>query len=211
MTVTSAPTLITTPFGSTATAVEVIDDVELPGKRALVTGGSSGIGIQTARALATAGAEVTITARNLTAGREVVAAIVASTGSANVDVLFAVEATRRWAADGTTANAVQTGSIAESDLSRYMDSDARAALVGWAWDTYFPKTPQQGAATSVLLATSTELQAVGGRYFEDCNEAAVVDVPDPSNPPTSGVASYAVDPVNADRLWSLSPLACSTS
>src|SRR5690242_3273816 len=36
------------------------------------------------------------------------------------------------------------------------------------------KTPQQGAATSVLLAASPLLDGVGGRYFEDCNEAAVV-------------------------------------
>ncbi len=33
------------------------------------------------------------------------------------------------------------------------------------------KTPAQGAATSVLLAASPLLEGVGGRYFEDCNEA----------------------------------------
>src|SRR6202034_815248 len=36
------------------------------------------------------------------------------------------------------------------------------------------KTVQQGAATSVLLAASPLLDKVGGRYFEDCNEAATV-------------------------------------
>ena len=35
------------------------------------------------------------------------------------------------------------------------------------------KTVEQGAATSVLLATSPLLDGVGGRYFEDCNEAPV--------------------------------------
>lgn len=35
------------------------------------------------------------------------------------------------------------------------------------------KTPQQGAATSILVATSPLLDGVGGRYFEDCNEAEV--------------------------------------
>jgi hypothetical protein len=36
----------------------------------------------------------------------------------------------------------------------------------------FPwKTPEQGASTSVLLATSPPLDGIGGRYFEDCNEA----------------------------------------
>ena len=33
------------------------------------------------------------------------------------------------------------------------------------------KTPEQGAATSILVATSPLLDGVGGRYFEDCNEA----------------------------------------
>ena len=33
------------------------------------------------------------------------------------------------------------------------------------------KTPEQGAATSVLLAASPLLDGVGGRYFEDCHEA----------------------------------------
>ncbi len=47
---------ITTPFGATSTAAEVIDGVDLTGRRAVVTGGASGIGLETARALASAGA-----------------------------------------------------------------------------------------------------------------------------------------------------------
>ena len=43
------------------------------------------------------------------------------------------------------------------------------------------KTPEQGAATSVLLATWPGLRGVGGRYFEDCHEAEVVDA-DPRRP-----------------------------
>ena len=62
---------ITTPFGFASTADEVIAGVDLSGKRAIVTGGSSGIGIETARVLASAGAEVTLAVRNLDAGREV--------------------------------------------------------------------------------------------------------------------------------------------
>ncbi len=38
--------------------------------------------------------------------------------------------------------------------------------------TFHWKTTEQGAATSVLVATSPLLEGVGGRYFEDCNEAA---------------------------------------
>lgn len=44
--------LFTTPFGATSTAAEVIAGVDLTGRRAIVTGGSSGLGIETARALA---------------------------------------------------------------------------------------------------------------------------------------------------------------
>ena len=47
---------ITTPFDAQLTAGEVIAGVDLTGKRAVVTGGASGIGLETARALATAGA-----------------------------------------------------------------------------------------------------------------------------------------------------------
>ncbi len=45
-------TLITTPFGFGSTAAEVVAGIDLSGKRAIVTGGASGIGIETARALA---------------------------------------------------------------------------------------------------------------------------------------------------------------
>jgi NAD(P)-dependent dehydrogenase (short-subunit alcohol dehydrogenase family) len=53
----------TTPFGFHTTAAEVIADVDLAGKRAIITGGGAGIGIETARALATAGAAVTLAVR----------------------------------------------------------------------------------------------------------------------------------------------------
>ncbi|MEV1069001.1 SDR family NAD(P)-dependent oxidoreductase [Streptomyces sp. NPDC050263] len=56
--------LLTTPFSSHASATEVIDGVDLTGRRAVVTGGASGIGAETVRALATAGAEVTIATRH---------------------------------------------------------------------------------------------------------------------------------------------------
>jgi NAD(P)-dependent dehydrogenase (short-subunit alcohol dehydrogenase family) len=306
---------ITTPFGFSSTAAEVIAGVDLSGKRAIVTGASSGIGVETARALAGAGAAVTVAVRNTEAGERVAADIRQSTGNSAVtvgalelsdlssvraftaawsgpldilvnnagvmaiqgltlstsghemqfatnhlghfalalglhnslaaagsarivsvsssghlrspvvfddidyafrdydpfgaygqsktaNVLFAVEATRRWAPDGIVANALMPGGIA-TPLQRHLPADyAVQALERFrAAGTDF-KSVQQGAATSVLLAASPLVEGVGGRYFEDCNEAVRVDRR--GTPGGGGVAPYALDPANAERLWELS-------
>ncbi|MEV6591305.1 SDR family NAD(P)-dependent oxidoreductase [Streptomyces acidicola] len=60
-------------FGAATTAAEVIEGVDLHGRRAVVTGASSGIGIETARELAAAGADVTLAVRNTGAGAAVAA------------------------------------------------------------------------------------------------------------------------------------------
>jgi NAD(P)-dependent dehydrogenase (short-subunit alcohol dehydrogenase family) len=52
-------------FGYRTTALEVVDGVDLGGKNAVVTGAYSGIGVETARALASAGANVAIACRDL--------------------------------------------------------------------------------------------------------------------------------------------------
>jgi NAD(P)-dependent dehydrogenase (short-subunit alcohol dehydrogenase family) len=304
---------ITTQFSAQSTAAEVIEGIDLHGQRAIVTGGSSGIGVETARALAGAGAEVTLAVRDLAAGERTAAEITAATGmpvaagrldladpasvaaftaawsgplhllinnagvmalpslqltpqgwemqfatnhlghfalttrlhralaaagearivslssrghlrspvvfedlsfaarpydpwlaygqSKTANVLLAVEATRRWASDGITANAVHPGAIADTALSRHMDPAQLEALRASGQFRY--KTIAQGAATSVLVATSPELKGVGGRYFEDCNEAVVLG-PDVPADAGSGVASYAVDPEIAARLWRVS-------
>ena len=305
---------ITTPFGAQSTAAEVIAGIDLTGRRAIVTGGASGIGVETARTLADAGAEVTLAVRNVEAGVRTAEDIVASTGNKEVlvspldladpasvaafttnwdgplhilvnnagvmalpdlqltprgwemqlatnhlghfalalglqkalaaaggarivslssrghlrspvifddlnftarrydpwlaygqsktaNVLFAVEATKRWASDGITANAVHPGAIAATNLSRHMDPGALAGLRASGMFSY--KTIEQGAATSVLVATSPLLEGVGGRYFEDCHEAVVLD-PGAVETSGSGVAPYALDPEAAARLWRVS-------
>jgi NAD(P)-dependent dehydrogenase (short-subunit alcohol dehydrogenase family) len=302
--------LITTPFGFDSTAAEVIAGVDLSGRRAIVTGASSGIGIETARALADAGAEVTLAVRDVAAGERVAADIggnlrvaaldlsdldsveafvaawdgplhilvnnagvmaiqdltispsghemqfatnhlghfalavglhdaLASAGGARIvsvssgghlrspvvfddidfafrdydpfgaygqsktaNVLFAVEATRRWQPDGIVANALMPGGIA-TPLQRHLPAEyAKQALTAFqAAGTDF-KTVEQGAATSTLLAASPLLEGIGGRYFENCNQARVVDRR--GGPGHGGVAPYALDPANAERLWDLS-------
>ncbi|HWE65669.1 MAG TPA: SDR family NAD(P)-dependent oxidoreductase [Acidimicrobiales bacterium] len=307
-------TRITTPFGAESTAADVIAGIDLSGQRAIVTGGSSGIGVETARALAGAGAEVTLAVRDTAAGDRTAADINALTGrdavsvgrldlsdqasvaaftdawsgplhllinnagvmalpdlqltpegwemqfatnhlghfalalglhdalgvaggarivslssrghlrspvvfddlhfsarpydpwlaygqSKTANVLFAVEATRRWVSEGITATAVHPGAIAATNLSRHMDPDELAGLRSSGAFTY--KTIEQGAATSVLVATSALVAGIGGRYFEDCNEAVVLD-PDAVATSGFGVAPYALDPDAARRLWDLS-------
>jgi hypothetical protein len=55
---------------------------------------------------------------------------------------------------------------------------------------------------SMLLATSPQLTGIGGRYFEDCNEAPVVH---DSSGWIEGVAPWALDPTIAERLWTVCP------
>ncbi|MGH6655095.1 MAG: SDR family NAD(P)-dependent oxidoreductase, partial [Actinocrinis sp.] len=69
-----------TPFDAKSTAAEVVAGVDLAGRTAIVTGGASGIGVETARTLAGAGADVTIAVRNLDAGHATAEDIAATTG-----------------------------------------------------------------------------------------------------------------------------------
>jgi NAD(P)-dependent dehydrogenase (short-subunit alcohol dehydrogenase family) len=311
---TSISTPITTPFGFHSNAAEVLADVDLSGKQAIVTGAASGIGVETARALAGVGADVTLAVRNPQAGADIAAQITASTGNPAVHAvqleltsppsiyrfvggwrgplhilvnnagvmaspeahtddgwesqfatnhlghfalalglhsalaaadgarivavsssghlwspvvfddinfrfrpydpllaygqsktavaLFAVEASARWSEDGIYANALNPGAI-QTNLQRHVGGTARTPLE-------LQKTPQQGAATSVLLAASPLLEGIGGRYFADCNEATPVDHrPEGFTEPATAVAPYALNPDNARRLWKLSVAAVS--
>jgi NAD(P)-dependent dehydrogenase (short-subunit alcohol dehydrogenase family) len=121
--------------------------------------------------------------------------------SKTANILFAVEAARRWAPDGISVNALTPGRI-RTNLLRFIGDEnnpaapaafeATGTAVRW-------KTAEQGAATSALLAGSPLVAGVSGRYFEDCQEAL------PAEPGIRrGVAPYAVDPEAAARLWQVS-------
>jgi len=313
---------IPSPFGARSTATDVLDGIALRGRRAVVTGASSGIGAATAAALARAGADVTLAVRDQAAGARVAAAIVRDSGNTRVhldaldladlesvtafskgwtgplhilianaglslpdlrrtpagveltfavchlghlaltlglhdalsaaegarvvsvssaahlsspvvlddisfafrtytsilgygqaktaNVLMAVALTKRWAPDGILANAVTPGIVTSTRLSRHRTPDQDKAFTsGYRIPSEFLKNVEVGAATPVFAATSPLLDGTGGRYLEDCHEAAVrAD----RGAGFSGVAGYALDPANADRLWdeSLRLLATST-
>lgn len=76
-----SPSLITTPFSANSTADDVLAGVDLHGLGAIVTGASSGLGAETARALTAAGAAVTLAVRNPTAGNNAADTIERLTGS----------------------------------------------------------------------------------------------------------------------------------
>ncbi len=82
----TANTRIVTPFDASSTSAEVIAGVDLSGRRAIVTGATSGIGTETARALASAGAEVTLAVRRRGAGEGTAGRIRQATGGGLVRV-----------------------------------------------------------------------------------------------------------------------------
>ena len=73
-------------FGAGTTTSEVLAGIDLSGKVALVTGGSSGLGRETARALAEHGARVILTARDVPKGEAVAGDIRSAAGNAQVEV-----------------------------------------------------------------------------------------------------------------------------
>jgi NAD(P)-dependent dehydrogenase (short-subunit alcohol dehydrogenase family) len=84
--VTPAHRLITTRFDASSTADDIVAGIDLTDLRVVVTGASSGIGVETARSLARAGAQLTLAVRNTDAGTKVAQDITTSTGNHNVHV-----------------------------------------------------------------------------------------------------------------------------
>lgn len=62
---TTSQTPLASGFGARTTAADVVAGIDLTGVNAIVTGGYSGLGLETVRALAGAGAHVTVPARDL--------------------------------------------------------------------------------------------------------------------------------------------------
>ncbi|WP_328458876.1 SDR family NAD(P)-dependent oxidoreductase [Amycolatopsis sp. NBC_00438] len=121
------------------------------------------------------------------------------------NVLFAVQLDKLGAEKGVHAFALHPGGIM-TPLQRHL---SRAEMVERGWmdeaGTMLVefKTPEQGAATTVWAATSPQLAGLGGLYLEDC-DVAELSPEDAEGLAASGVRRYAVDPAQAERLWTLS-------
>lgn len=73
-------------FGADTTTDEVLQGLDLEGRQALVTGASTGLGEETARALASKGAKVTLAVRDPAKGEAAAERIRKSTGNPDIDV-----------------------------------------------------------------------------------------------------------------------------
>lgn len=96
-------------FGATSTTDEVLEGVNLRGKRILVTGVSAGLGVETARTLAAHGAQVVGAARDLTKAKAATQSVrdqaAAGGGLELVELDLASLASVRACADGLVATA----------------------------------------------------------------------------------------------------------
>jgi NAD(P)-dependent dehydrogenase (short-subunit alcohol dehydrogenase family) len=95
-------------FGAQSTTEEVLEGVDLSGKRVLVTGVSAGLGVETARALAAHGAEVVGAARDLAKAKAATAPVRADAANGGslelVQLDLASLASVRACADALVAN-----------------------------------------------------------------------------------------------------------
>ncbi len=118
--------------------------------------------------------------------------------SKTANVLFAVEATRRWADDGITSNALMPGAIFDTALGRHVDAGhvASCGETAQAQDRR-AGCRDLGAAGGLTVARRNRRPLLRGLH-----EARVVDRR--GAPGAGGVARYALDAANAERLWDLS-------
>jgi NAD(P)-dependent dehydrogenase (short-subunit alcohol dehydrogenase family) len=115
--------------------------------------------------------------------------------SKTANVLFAVEATRRWSVDGIFATSHTPGYI-RTNLQRHLPADFPEPQ-----EPARRKNIEQGAANSCLLVTCPLAEKVGGIYMADCVPQAIA-TERPND--LGGVAPFALDADNARRLWDVS-------
>jgi NAD(P)-dependent dehydrogenase (short-subunit alcohol dehydrogenase family) len=103
-----------------------------------------------------------------------------------MNVLFTYELARRLEGRGVTVNALHPGFVA----SGFGKNNGKLMSLVMALISPIAKTVEDGASTSIYLASSMEVESVSGKYFVD------------KRPVDSDPASY--DPAAAERLWNVS-------
>jgi retinol dehydrogenase-12 len=103
------------------------------------------------------------------------------------NILFTRELSKRLQGLSVTTNSLHPGAVSTSlgQQNEGFFSHLLARLL-----RPFFKSPEQGAATTLYVATAKELEAVSGQYFSNCKQAT----PKP----------WAEDDAEAARLWQLS-------
>lgn len=121
------------------------------------------------------------------------------------NVLFAVALDARGRNDGVRAFSVYPAGV-RTPLQRHLSHQEMRDL-GWYDDqgNLAPlfKTPEQGAAGEAWAAASPQLEGMGGVYIERCDIAEIAD-PDTEKGQQEGVNPDAIDPGQAERLWTVS-------
>jgi NAD(P)-dependent dehydrogenase (short-subunit alcohol dehydrogenase family) len=120
--------------------------------------------------------------------------------SKTATALFAVALDARGEAHGVRSFSVHPGAVI-TELMRSMSEEEVTAAVARARHVGAFKNTEQGAATSVWCATSSQLDGMGGVYCEDCDIAEAVPADFPEQ---RGVRPWATDPSLAERLWTMS-------
>ncbi len=102
------------------------------------------------------------------------------------NALFSLELASRLKGSGVTSNAIHPG-LVQTNIARTAPAFIRGAFE--MFGGVIAKSPAEGAATQVYVATSPLLDGVSGAYFEDCN------------PVTVSGDNHTTDAAMAARLW----------
>ena len=114
------------------------------------------------------------------------------------NIYMANELDRRYGQKGIHATSLHPGAV-NTDLSRHLGGEFVEQIMSDEKILKILKTPEQGAATTVLAAVGKEWEDKGGKYLEDCEEAKRGE--DDNEVFGVGYVRQTYDPKNEERLW----------
>ena len=123
---------------------------------------------------------------------------VAYANSKLASTYLANEIDRRYGSTGLRATSLHPGGIA-TNISRHVGPGFVDNLMANEYIVKILKSPEQGAATTVLAAIGKEWENNGGKYLENCEEAQRGK--DDGDTFGVGYVSQTYDPKSEARLW----------